>query len=221
MLKAYAVQEEDEGTGGIVFAKTNAQARRIGANRFHEEWDGVTCRRATWADQYAPGPVPFKAMFENGWWQECYGCGVRIEQDGYDDNGNYIDFDIVETAAGIFCTPGCHDRHLIERAKVERVKRRAIAVMRNHLLRRVPGVTIVDGPENWRPHAFVSRDKNGRLRIGQVIIAFDFPGRKHGLGSLRADRDQSHIDRKPTVWISKGDHEIWNAWRAAVKGVTP
>lgn len=220
-MKAYAVQEEDEGTGGIVFAKTNAQARRIGANRFDNEWDGVTCRRAAWADQYAPGPVPFKVMFENGWWRECDGCGVRIEQNGYDADGNTIDFDIVDDGPRTYCTPTCRDRDLIERAKVERVKRRAIAVMRNHLLRRVPGVTIVDGPENWATHAFVSRDKHGRLRIGQAIISFDFPGRKHGLGSLRADRDQSHMDRKPTVWISNGDREIWAAWRAAVKEATP
>lgn len=44
-LKAYIVQEIGEMTGGVVYAKTNAQARRKGAEeaarreRLHKEWE--------------------------------------------------------------------------------------------------------------------------------------------------------------------------------------
>src|SRR5687767_14229018 len=42
-LRAYAVTEEDEGTGGIIFARHAIVARRAGANEYNGgEFHGVT-----------------------------------------------------------------------------------------------------------------------------------------------------------------------------------
>ncbi len=78
-MKAYAVQEDYEGTGAIIFAKHAIQARRWGANEFNGgELGGMTCRRAPWADQYAPGPIPAEVMMEHGWSFLCVRCERRV-----------------------------------------------------------------------------------------------------------------------------------------------
>lgn len=218
-LKAYAVQEEDELTGGIVFAKSNAHARRLGANEFSDgDWHGVMCRRVRWADEFCPGPVPFQAMFDQGWWRECDGCGVRMEEGACDDDGNCIEFDIVEEAGRVFCAPTCRDRHESESRKIKRAEARAIAVLSARLLRSVPGVTVISGDQGdryARPHAYVSRDAAGRLRIRQAVVHFDFPGRRHGFGAYRAERDQSSVDRRPTLFVPFGDVKAFKCWRLA------
>lgn len=85
-LKAYVVQETDELTGGIVFARFHAEARRHGAGLFGDgEWDFVTCHRASEFDAYAPGPVPPMVMIEHGWWLECGHCQSRINEDEIHD----------------------------------------------------------------------------------------------------------------------------------------
>lgn len=40
-LKAYAVLEHDENTGGIVFARHSVVARREGAARYDDEFENV------------------------------------------------------------------------------------------------------------------------------------------------------------------------------------
>jgi len=217
-LKAYVVQDESDAHAEVVFARLNAAARRIGANKLDSDFHSVTCRRAPEFDHCSPGPVPFTTLFEYGWWRECDGCGVRIEDGAYDDDGNVIDFDIVEEAAAVYCTPACRVRHVAEHARVKRAEVRAIKVMQARLLREHPGVTVIGGDEAGRytrPNAYVSRDKAGRLRIRQVVVHFDFPGRRHGFGSFRAERDQSHLDRKPALFVPFGDKRAFEAWRKA------
>lgn len=93
-LLAYRVVEDCESTGGIVFAKTNAQARRLGASDFNAgEFDGLICNRAPEFDKYCPGPVPREALFENGWYYECEECSGHA----YKDNGGVL------TESGALC----------------------------------------------------------------------------------------------------------------------
>lgn len=62
-LKAYYVLEDCENTGGIVFARSSAEARREGSREFGDgDFNWGRARRVPWADGYAPGPVPFKMM---------------------------------------------------------------------------------------------------------------------------------------------------------------
>ena len=86
LLRAFKVTETCEDTGGIVFAKSNAQARREGASIFADgDWYGVECRRAPEFDRFSPGPVPESAMMDAGWYQWCKcGCERKI-------SGGYVE----------------------------------------------------------------------------------------------------------------------------------
>ena len=51
MLKAFAVQEDCEGTGGIYYAEHAITAKKRFANENNDgELNGITCQRAPWAD---------------------------------------------------------------------------------------------------------------------------------------------------------------------------
>ena len=66
-LRAFAVTEEDEGTGAIYFAKHDIVAKKLGANDFAGgEIDYISCRRAPWADAYIDRPLPVRGRIKNG-----------------------------------------------------------------------------------------------------------------------------------------------------------
>ncbi|AXQ69133.1 hypothetical protein HOU02_gp109 [Caulobacter phage CcrBL9] len=80
-LKAYTVLEQDEYTGGIVFAAHHAVARRAGANEWGDgEWEYVECRRSPEYDAYGPEGLNDLILWRNGWHFECM-CGRRIDSD--------------------------------------------------------------------------------------------------------------------------------------------
>lgn len=205
-LKAYSVQEEDENIGGIVFAKSNVEARRRGSSMFGDgdfNWGRAT--RAPGFDRYAPGPVPFVAMFESGWWQECHGCGCRIAQDEYDDEGGEIEFDIVEVGSAVYCRPSCRDNRLAERAEIARIEKIVIDELIERLLRAMPGA-VVSGPS----HVYVPFG-GWPHRVEQASIGFTFPGARIGFGTFRFDK----LGEKPYVTICGGDRVAFYAWQEA------
>lgn len=110
-LKAYQVTDNDEGNSCICFATNSATARREGAQQLDTEWDGIdTCRRANWADQYAPGPVPMLACLAAGWWFECSHCGCRMDSDGRhgeEEDERDDAFEPTEEPHSIYCSPTC------------------------------------------------------------------------------------------------------------------
>ena len=83
MMKAFAVTEECDNNGSIMFAATNIEARRRGADRYNDgELRGISCRRAPWADRFAEsGKVPAKVMIAHGWHFDCCGCGATIDEE--------------------------------------------------------------------------------------------------------------------------------------------
>ena len=202
-LLAYAVQEEDEGTGGIVFARSGIAARRDGANE-HAGGDflAVTCRRAPWADQYAPGPVPLTALVDHGWWHECGGCGCTI-RDGHEDE-HRTRFDPVQVGQSLFCTPRCRRQYLVNRTSRKIKEMREIARMRAALWKVAPGVTLLGGDR-----CFIA--PNGKP--GQCSINFAFPGIRHDRGRFAYDKP----GEAPTFWIPGGDVAAWEAWRASAR----
>lgn len=215
-LKAFAVTDKDEGSGGVVFAKTNVEARRVGAAEFGDgDFAAFDCRRAPEFDRWASrGAVPLLALYEAGWWQECVGCERRIQQDWDDEPLNPR-----ETPRGLYCTPACKRWDDEERAKRERHEARALRAMERSLLRRLPAAEIVRDKSDamHRAHAYVRRDQFGRWRIHQAVVAFRFPGAQHGLASFRADdRHSTHFDRKPPgLYVPAGDRAVFDAWRNA------
>lgn len=104
-LKAYAVTDVwGDGYARIAFAKHAVTARREGASELGCEFGDVSCRRASWADSYAPGPVPIRTMIEvGGWWYECSGCDEHVDSET--ESPVYE-----EDKARVWCSEGCREQ---------------------------------------------------------------------------------------------------------------
>ena len=206
-LKAYIVTEPDENTGGVVFAKSNAHARRLGSSEYGSgDFDWGTARREPGLDKYAEtGHVPWIEMFNRGWWRECCGCGGRIEEGHIDDDGNDVEFEIVQVGENVYCRRECREQHVAERAVEDHVKAVTIADMTDQLLRLMPGATIVD-----KSHVYVPAGKTPR-QASQALVYFAFPGMLIGPGCYRFDK----LGQKPYVTVCTGDRLAFARWRAA------
>jgi hypothetical protein len=269
-LKCFFVEgNNDPEDSEIIFAKSSIEAKRWWANEYG---DGDRCiagisakRRPEW-DEHAPGPVPSLELLDAGWWMECHGCGVRIDQDAigtsepYTDGYTYEDFALdreygpdltlpicqpVEPKPGvIYCNDACHARHDAERKRIKRMEAKALAIVRAHVLRRFPGVTI-DESDRSGSHVYVNRDRCGALLIVDVRVGFKCPGMKYGATFAVRDEKWRHshvIDGRPwepsdgyhtrtkrnraplsqrkrdvELWVANGDKETWEAWHAGIK----
>ena len=92
MLKAYQVLETTENTGGIVYAKTNAQARREGSERCGDgDFHGWECHRAPEFDHLYPHGPDLVDLFYAGWFMDCAECRQRATHDsgGVVINGSF------------------------------------------------------------------------------------------------------------------------------------
>lgn len=213
-LVAYCVQEQDENTGGFVFARSSAEARRLGSSQFGSgDWDWGLARRAQWADKYAPGPVPKLAMVDAGWWFECHGCGIEIRDEMRDpETDDALDLTPVEYGSAIYCSEDCRTKHLEEQRQRRLEEAVAIADLSARVAAIVPGIEIVNEPESMYPHAYVVKS-NGQWACQQCVVSFRFPGCKIGPGRYRYDK----VGAEPQVTICAGDREAWDAWRASQK----
>lgn len=238
-IKAYSVQETCEGTGGIVFAKYNVVARRIGASMYGDgDFHSVTCNRAAWADEFAErGSVPASAAIWAGWWFECTGCGRRISEDlpsawendvGRDEplRGQQLlyarwepEHVIGDMDTAIFCRKSCNDAHVAHEAERKRRQDRAVEAFKRRILKRFPDATFPDaGDDEQSPyrrnhHAYATMEK-GRWRVRQIHVAFIFPGMKIAPASLDYNPQSwnSREQRKPSLHCCHGDREAFEAW---------
>lgn len=213
VLKAFSVTEEYENTGGIIFAKTAVEARRYGANEYADgEFSNVSCRRAPWADGYHDKALPIGLMVDHGWHFECGHCGKRIDNDLLCENGWSAD-DIIGTQHSLaYCNAICEARDKLDAAIRDYHSKRWMRRFCKIVKRRFPDVEPVPG------HSYVSMN-NGKPRVEQVSVAFDFPGREYSLAQLRWDRNSSWPDerRKPRWSISSGDNDAFRAFASAQK----
>jgi hypothetical protein len=215
ILKAYAVTENDENTGGIFYAAHAIVARRDGADEHNDgQLGSVSCRRAPWADKYAPGPCPKLVMIDHGWWFECHGCGARLSDDGDLEANGYLDpKKFIEVGTSVYCSAECRIPYRRERAQRLRLERAAIRDLAARLLTILPAVKPITlrGKNSFRPHAYVVKQGDGTWVTQQCMVNFEWPGMKIGPGTFRFDK----VGEKPHVAICHGDLEAWNAWRAA------
>lgn len=202
-LKAYSAHDGYEGWA-TVFATNGAAARRYAANEMDCDFNQVeTCKRIPWADQYAPGPIPFQALYEHGWWSECAHCGVKIEQDAYDyDKDEPLEFEITERGALVFCTPRCVDEYEEEKSARESAGKWALGRAITELAGMFPEIEIQENT-----HVYVPWSRNRELKIEQVVVHFKFPGCQFG-GSYRRDNGGEF-----GLFVANGDREAWNAYR--------
>lgn len=216
-MLAFSVQEMDEGTGGIVFAKSNVAARRYGANQYNDgEFAGLRVQRQAWADQFAPGPVPFAELFARGWYQECCGCGDRIEDGAEDRHGKPKVFNIVEDNNGIFCRPRCRQVFLTERRHRKAAEERAKAALKEFIQAKIGQVEFVGSD-----HAFVQRTRPGWI-ASQVIVRFSYPGAQLGPATCRFERRHHELigPVQPLFYCPTGDQDAFTAYRLARKNAS-
>lgn len=208
-LKAFQVGSDYSETATIIFAKTNAQARRLGSGG---EWDGWECRRAPWADRYSPGPVPAQDAVDHGWWFECLGCGRRISDLGYDDEGNDFECkDVVGTLdGGVFCCPACEKEYLEDEARKEAFGQSIIEIIKDRIMSRYGAVAFSD-----KLIPFYVREHDGTLIAHEVRVNFDFPGQKHGPATAEIREEHSKIGPSNIgILVCNGDLEAFKAWAA-------
>lgn len=143
LLKAYEVHDGDEQTV-YAFATNSATARREGANEMDTDFESVSyCRRAAWADEYAPGPVPVIALIDRGWWFECFHCSRRVHadmhEDIHDEGLDPDDFEITPRGKdNVFCSKECA---AVERAEW-RMNVEAQDALHELVTSKYPGCTI-------------------------------------------------------------------------------
>lgn len=190
-LKAYAVLEKGENTGGIVFAKKAIVARRRGASEYSDgDFSGVSCRRVPWADQYVGRTVPAHVMIMHGWHFECSGCAERIDEYHLEYKRLPLNGVIGSQNSHVFCCTKCARKYysIMRRRKAE--EQRAIEALKEIVRKRFPDADFCDHNEEnrygERHHAYVINSTGG-WHWQQVKVAFRFPGMKHGPAKYHMD----------------------------------
>lgn len=189
--KAYAVREDDEGHTVVVFAKSSAEARRLGGYKLDLAFEDVdSCRRAPEFDAYADaGKVPPLVMIEHGWWFECDYCGQKVDSDAEGPDGEELH--PVAEVDRVYCNSG---HQMAEWRRRRTLQDRMNAVVEACSLK-FYGWPIFD----LRGHEHYTA--GGRDTV--ACCDFDFPGRK-GLHARWNLGDAM-------VYISECDREAWKA----------
>lgn len=209
VMKAYAVHDNCEGYGTVVYSTSHVAARRVGANDLGITFEEVeSCRRSPEFDQYAPGPVSPLVLLKHGWWFECLQCGRRVSNDMEDDviDDGLDPADFLPRPAGndaVYCSAGCECAHHME----ERGREEAEEALREVFEAKFSGAEIIhihcyDGPKLQAPE---DPTRGG----GRFVVTFKFPGGKYSAQWNFGD------DR---CWVSKCDQEVFTAWQDGLKG---
>lgn len=227
-LRAFAVTEPDENIGGIIFARHAITAAKIGAEEYGcGEIQGMSCRRAAWADQYCDtGRVPASQMIARGWHFECHGCGARIDEDWLIENNLTVDGVCGSQNTWVFCCARCKWRHKRYLAREASAKADAIEAFKAVVRKRFGDVEFIDTDPtgNMRQHhAYVVEGERGGWHWRQVHIAFNFPGMQFGPAHLVRDEPHGRGQcgfigpTKPHYTCCGGDREAFEKFAAETK----
>lgn len=196
----------DEDAAWIVFAVEPEEATEAAAKALDVDPFAFEIERTEWADKYAPGPVPRKAMIDNGWWFECHQCGTNITQDSCDEDDGH---EPVERGNQIWCRASCRDQYDIDQDMFKRIEVATIEYLKLDLLRQCHGAEIVDH-EYAQPSAYVCRSGSD-YRVEHAGIFFRFPGCM--FGSVRFGFDEQQAVSK--FIVCSGDVPAFECWRDA------
>ena len=189
--KAYTVTEDDEGRSVVVFAKSGAEARRMGGHEHGLTFEEVdSCRRSPEFDAYVDaGKVPPLVMIEHGWWFECDYCGHRVDSGAEGPDGEELH--IVADGARVYC----NNEHLMAEWRRRRTLQDRMNAVVEACAIKFHGWPISDlrGHEHYKA--------GGRDTV--ACCDFDFPGRK----GMHARWDLGDA----SVYISECDREAWKA----------
>ena len=198
-LKAYEVRDDYEGHCVIRFATSNAAARREGAAELGIDWESVeSCRRAPQFDAYSPGPVPERALLQNGWWFECHHCGRRVSNDMSEEEaeeGEELEATVIDKR--VYCSASC--------AAIDSAKKRANAAAKAALVElfeaKFPGATIT------RVHVYGEKLEPSDAGPLKCCVDFMFPGGVYPATWVYGEDN--------TVRVPMFDVEAFKAWRDA------
>lgn len=237
-LKAYACLEPYENTGGIVFAKSNIEARRRSADEYHDgDIGGMSVKRAPWADKYgAAHKVPILDMTDHGWRFECQLTGVIIESDIY-ENGTYrYDETLKEDVFDSFligkspvgnqygdcfaCQEYADEYYEIKRQRKE-FEKEQLDFYKEMLFSRFPDAILVNDEIHGNKEHIYSIANNVISKAGTPFIVqefripFKFPSGNH-LAHFEMRREyygwESHGPIKPFYTCAKADLEVFEKW---------
>lgn len=216
--RAYSYNETDEWSGGIVFARSNIEARRLGANLLHmDEIAGLTVQRRPDLDKYEATGVPARVLIEGGWWFECHGCGLQISDCGMEDAGLPLSGVVGKSHGAVYCSHQCRRDHLASEAAADAFGKAFLDMMQDLVRARFPGAEIHFG--DGRHHAYVPRH-HFPLTVVQARVEFDWPGQNIGRASLEyhhaGNYGQTIIGPvRPEFRCCNGDREAFEMFAAA------
>lgn len=223
-LKAYAVLEHDERTGGILFARHAIVARKWGANEWgNGDLTSVSCNRMPGLDRFAEqGDVPASVLVEMGWHFECW-CGARIDEDSLVERGLAASDVIGCCGHGlVFCGQRCLHKFYRQRSQRRRFERRVVDRLQRFVAERLPGGAFT----GIKAKQHVYAEWHGRhLRLREAHISFAFPGMAIGPAQFVLSQPERHFrDRReplgpPTAafWCFNGDSQAFEAFAAACR----
>jgi len=214
---AYTYNETDEWSGGVVFARSNIEARRLGANLLNmDEIAGLSVQRRPDLDEYVDTGVPARVLVEEGWWFECHGCWLRLDDCGMEDAGLPVSGIVGYEQGRVYCSHACRMESQAEDAARDAFGKAFLDMLQDVVRRRFPGAEIQF--EGGRHHAYVPR--YWPLVAQQARVEFDWPGQKIGRASL----EYYHADAQGRTLIGPvrpefrcciGDREAFEAFAAA------
>lgn len=212
-MGAYSVLESCEWTGGIVFAKSNIEARRVGASLWGDgEIRGMIVNRRRDLDKYEARGVPASVLVEEGWHFECSGCGVRIDDYNLEENGLSPRHVVGVEGGRVYCSHACRMGAKADEAAAEALGEAFLEMLRDMVRVRFPNADHCFGEH--KTHAYVPRWSSPSV-VEQAVVSFSFPGMTFGPASLEYRRatnaDGSHVigPVRPDYYCSNGDREAF------------
>lgn len=206
-LKAFGVTDDE--FGGVVFARNEKHAVRVGAAEYFDgERDCVAqVWRAPWADWCAPsGIVPASLMVGEGWYFECSGCANTIQLDWLRESDLTAD-DVIGTQSGsVFCCAPCKIAHDNAQARRNEFGRELLDVIRATVRKQLGDVMFLNesGAYGERPYAYVRGDVDN-MTVAIAKVCFTFPGVQHLPATASIEEPRTIGPNRIKITCSAGD----------------
>lgn len=131
MKKAFYCRSDYYEESAIIFAETAGKAKWYFVDQHCDGWfEDVSCRRAKHLDQYVESSnIPFSVLVADGWWTECFHCGMHIDEDTLIDEGKTVDGVIGAYTGRVYCSAECKRSALEEKEKLDKFEDEIVRAM--------------------------------------------------------------------------------------------
>ena len=216
-MQAYTYRDAETFEGGIVFAKSNIEARRLAASRLHfDEISGINVNRREDLDKYYEAGVPAKVLVSEGWYFGCDGCSMQIDEYNMDDAHLPIDGIVGFERRPIYCCHQCRIDHLTKAAARKAHGQAFLDMMRDFLREDLSGgdVTL-----DTREASFYVPEQDGPFVVAHAKLYFSFPGMEISSASLEYNHSGAYNriligPVRPTYFCAAGDKEAFEKFYA-------